>query len=114
MGAYLRIMKVLFEKKKNMGKDFTECQVAMAQANYAAGYFGVVVRDSVKTNAAIKTRITTENIAGVMKPTFLLKNSDMSQIDDDIIGITGGGQAISATRKSFKKYLDLLVMIASL
>ena len=51
--------------------------------------FGVVVRDSVKTNAAIKTRITTENIAGVMKPTFTLKGDDM--VEDDIIGITGGG-----------------------
>ena len=61
----------------------------MAQANYAAGNFGIVVRDSVKANSSVKTRITVENVAGVMKPTFVLKGDDM--VEDDIIGITGGG-----------------------
>jgi hypothetical protein len=31
-----------------------------------------------------------------------------------VIGITGGGQAIMKAQEKFKKYLDLLVSIASL
>ena len=114
MAAYLRIMKELFELKKTMGKDFLECQVAMSAANYAAGDFGVVVRDQVKSNAAVRVRINTENVAGVMKPTFIVKGIDDQNADEDLIGITGGGQAISRTRDNFKKYLKLLIGIASL
>ena len=114
MGAYLRIMKELFDLKKTMGKDFLECQVAMSAANYAAGDFGVVVRDQVKANAAVRVRIHTENVAGVMKPNFIVKGMDDQNADEDLIGITGGGQAIARTRENFKRYLKLLIGIASL
>ena len=76
MAAYLRIMKELFELKKTMGKDFLDCQVAMSAANYAAGDFGIVVRDQVKANAGVRVRIHTENVAGVMKPNFIVKGID--------------------------------------
>lgn len=63
--AFNDIMKRIVMTKKRMGKDFNECQLEMAQANFAAGDFGVTVRDSVKTKTNVRLTITSENVAGV-------------------------------------------------
>ena len=106
-------MKRVVITKRRMGKDFNECQLEMAQANFAAGDFGVTVRDSVKTKTNCRVVISTENIAGVQQPTFHLRG--MNENDDDtMIGMTGGGQAIMRTKERFQRYLKLLVEIASL
>ena len=84
----------------------------MAQANFAAGDFGVTVRDSVKTKTNVRVTISTENIAGVQQPTFHLRG--VNEDDDSMIGMTGGGQAIMKTKDRFQKYLQLLIEIASL
>jgi vacuolar-type H+-ATPase subunit D/Vma8 len=106
-------MKKVVQTKKRMGKDFNECQLEMAQANFAAGDFGVTVRDSVKTKTNVRVTISTENIAGVQQPTFHLRGGDESG-DDTMIGMTGGGQAIMKTKERFSRYLKLLIEIASL
>ena len=105
-------MKRVVQTKKRMGKDFNECQLEMAQANFAAGDFGVTVRDSVKTKTNVRVNISTENIAGVQQPTFHLRG--MNEDDDTMIGMTGGGQAIMKTKDRFQRYLVLLIEIASL
>lgn len=114
MKAYNEVLKAIFVAKKGMGKDFTQCQVAMAEATFAAGDFGTIVRDQVKPQTNVRVRITTENTAGVMKPTFNLKTNDELQMEDELIGITGGGQAINKARTAFTKYLKMLCVIASL
>ena len=106
-------MKRVVQTKRRMGKDFNECQLEMAQANFAAGDFGVTVRDSVKTKTNVRVTISTENIAGVQQPTFHLRGMNGGD-DDSMIGMTGGGQAIMKTKDRFQKYLTLLVEIASL
>ena len=59
------IMKKIVITKRRMGDDFNECQLEMTQANFAAGDFGVTVRDSIKHKTNVRTLISTENIAGV-------------------------------------------------
>jgi len=63
--AFNDIMKKIVLTKKRMGKDFNECQLEMAQANFAAGDFGVTVRDSVKTKTNVRLTISADNVAGV-------------------------------------------------
>ena len=46
--AFNEIMKAIVLTKKGMGREFQEAQLEMAQAKFAAGEFGVTVRDSVK------------------------------------------------------------------
>ena len=84
------IMKKIVATKKRMGKDYNDCQLEMAQANFAAGDFGVTVRDSVKVKTNVRVQITTENVAGVQQPSFHLR--DGANDDDQMIGMTGGGQ----------------------
>ena len=62
--AFNEIMKKVVMTKKRMGKDFKECQLEMAQANFAAKDFGVSVRDAVKTKSTIYLEMTSENVAG--------------------------------------------------
>lgn len=96
-----------------MGKDFNECQLEMAQANFAAGDFGVMVRDSIKTKTNVRLTISTDNVAGVQKPTFNLRGVN-EQEDDSMIGLAGGGQAIMKTKLKYTEYLKNLIEIASL
>ena len=63
--AFNEIMKRIVETKKNMGKDFNDCQLEMARANFAAGDVGVTVRDSVKNKTNVRVNITIDNVAGV-------------------------------------------------
>ena len=60
----IQIMKKIVQTKKRMGKDFKECQLEMAQANFAAKDFGVSVRDAVKTKTNVRLEVTCENVAG--------------------------------------------------
>ena len=85
----------------------------MSTAKFAAGEFGATVRDTIKTKTAVNLSISIENVAGVMKPSFIL-NGMKEASDDSIIGLTGGGQAIMKAQEKFKRYLELLVSIASL
>jgi len=64
------VCKLIVATKKRMGREYNECQLDMAQANFSAGDFGVTVRDSVKNKTNVRLLIREENIAGVKKPTF--------------------------------------------
>ena len=107
-------MKDLVNTKKRMGSEFNQCQLEMATAKFAAGDFGVTVRDSVKVKTAVNLSIRIENVAGVHKPQFILNGMKDSGNDDNLIGLTGGGQAILKAQERFKRYLEVLVQIASL
>ena len=86
----------------------------MAEATFAAGEFGNIVRDQVKQATNVKVKVSTENVAGVHKATFNLKTNEELQNEDELIGITGGGQAINKAREAYKRYLKLLCALASL
>ena len=102
----------LYSKKLGIGNAFKECQLSMAQANFAAGDFSGVVRDSVGKNAALKLSATNDSAAGVKIPVIEVKGLHTDRSDDNIIGITGGGQAISTARNVFKGYVAKLIKVA--
>ena len=51
--AFNDIMKEVVHTKKRMGREFQECQLEMSTAKFAAGEFGVTVRDSIKTKTNV-------------------------------------------------------------
>jgi V-type H+-transporting ATPase subunit D len=63
--AFNEIAKKVVLTKRSMGKDYNECLLMMAQANFAAGDFGITVRDSVKMKTNVRVVITCDNVAGV-------------------------------------------------
>ena len=111
--AFNDVCKAIVATKKRMGKEYNECLLDMAQATFAAGDFGVTVRDSVKVKPSVQLMITSVNVAGVHKPTFLVKGMNEKGDDDQVLGLTGGGQAIMKAKTSFTKYFKVLMDIAS-
>ena len=87
-------MKAIVLTKKNMGREFQAAQLEMAQAKFAAGEFGVTVRDSVKVKTNVYLTIAIENVAGVMKPSFILNGTKDGDDGNSLLGLTGGGMAI--------------------
>ena len=85
-----------------MGKEFNESMFAYAEANFAAGDFSRAVMDAVKTKTNKRLGVTSENVAGVHLPIFALKgDGDDTGDDRAMLGLTGGGQAISKCKEKF-------------
>ncbi len=113
--AFRTILGKIVETKKRMGREFNESLMSLAEANFAAGDFSKSVYDSVKTRTNVRLNVTSENVAGVHLPVFSLRGDADDQSDDrSMLGLTGGGQAITKCKDRFAKFLKTLVDIASL
>lgn len=97
-----------------MGREFNEALFALAEANFAAGDFSRNVMDSVKTKTNVRLNVTSNNVAGVHLPIFSLRGEADEGDDRSMLGLTGGGQAISKCKDKFTTFLKTLVDIASL
>ena len=113
--AFRGILNNIVETKKRMGREFNESLMALAEANFAAGDFSKSVYDSVKTRTNVRLNVASENVAGVHLPIFSLRGDGEDQSDDrSMLGLTGGGQAITRCKDRFSKFLKTLIEIASL
>ena len=97
-----------------MGVDYKEALLGLAGATFAAGDFSRAVVDHVKTKTSVRLTVHSENIAGVHLPVFTLKGEDEQSEDNALLGLAGGGQAITQAREKFTEFLKILVQIASL
>ena len=75
----------------------------MMEANFAAGDFGVSVRDEVKATTKVRLTVFFDNIAGVGQPSFILKG--LGEDNDSMLGMNKGGQAIMRAKDRYEKYL---------
>lgn len=100
--SFREILVKILETKKRMGKEFNESLVALAEANFAAGDFSKSVFDSVKSRTNVRLNVSSENVAGVHLPIFSLRgDADDSSDDRQMLGLTGGGQAIQRCKERF-------------
>ncbi len=100
--AFREILVKILETKKRMGREFNESLVALAEANFAAGDFSKSVFDSVKSRTNVRLNVNSENVAGVHLPLFTLRgDADDSSDDRQMLGLTGGGQAIMRCKERF-------------
>lgn len=113
--SFREILIKILETKKRMGKEYNGALISLAEANFAAGDFQKSVLDSVKTRTNVRLNVSSENVAGVHLPIFSLRGDADDQNDDrQMLGLTGGGQAIQRCKERFQKFLKVLVDIASL
>ena len=112
---FREVMLKIIDTKKRMGKEFSEAMFSLAEANFAAGDFGRNVADQVKARSNIRLMVAADNIAGVHLPKFSLRGEEREESDDkSMLGLTGGGKAITKCREKFASFLKLLIQIASL
>merc|ERR1711988_1665678 len=100
----------IIETKDEMGVELAKAFLSLTEAQYAAGDIQPLVMEKVGT-AAIRVRETVENIAGVQLPVFEMINEAG---EGELVGMSKGGQRITACRKSFVHTLELLIKLASL
>lgn len=112
--AFRAILQRIVESKVRMGADYKEALLGLAGATFAAGDFSRSVIDHVKTKTSVRCTVHSENIAGVHLPIFTLKGEDEQSEDNALLGLAGGGQAITKARDAFTEFLKILVEIASL
>ena len=112
--AFRAILQKIVESKVKMGADYKEALLGLAQATFAAGDFSRAVIDHVKTKTSVRLTVHSDNIAGVHLPIFNLKGEDEQSEDNALLGLAGGGQAITGAREKFTEFLKILVTIASL
>ena len=112
--TFREVMLKIIDFKKRMGKEFNESMLALAEANFAAGDFGYNLADQVKPRSNLRLTISANNVAGVHLPKFVLRGEEQERADDKtMLGLTGGGKAITKCRDKFMSFLKLLTEIAS-
>jgi V-type H+-transporting ATPase subunit D len=112
--AFRAILAKIIDAKVRMSVDFKDATIGLAQAQFAAGDFSRGVLDHVKTRTSVRLSVSTENIAGVKLPSFLLRGEDEVDEDQNLLGMTGGGHAIQKAREAYTRFLKVLITIASL
>ncbi|KAJ1332613.1 hypothetical protein BSLG_008242 [Batrachochytrium salamandrivorans] len=93
------ILKKIDEAKRKMGKVLQVASFSYAEVKYSTGDIGYQIREGVKT-AQLKVKANTENVSGVMLPTF-----DM---------VVDGQNSSPKCKDTYQKSVQILVELASL
>merc|ERR1711957_677397 len=92
---FREITKNLIKAKKDLGYKYSQALITLAKANYATGEVGRMVDENVKGKADVKLSVRAKALAGVTIPQFTIRNVDDEKYDNQMLGITGGGQTLA-------------------
>merc|ERR1740121_2963179 len=98
--------------KNNMSNDTSTAFFSLTQAEYAAGNFKKKVAEG-SMSARVRVSAGLENVAGVKLPVFTLFETGAA-VDNQSLGLVGGGKKIQQVREKFTDLLNTLVRLASL
>lgn len=104
--------KMIAETKSTMSADASNAFFSLTQAEYAAGNFKQKVAEGTMS-ARIRVGAGVDNVAGVKLPVFT-KYDTGAAVDNQSLGLVGGGKKIVAVREKFSHLLSVLIKLASL
>merc|ERR1712106_642406 len=104
--------KMIAETKSTMSVDASSAFFSLTQAEYAAGNFKQKVAEGSMT-ARIRVGAGVDNVAGVKLPVFTIYETGAA-VDNQSLGLVGGGKKIVAVREKFTHLLAVLIKLASL
>lgn len=104
--------KMIAETKGTMASDASNAFFSLTQAEYAAGNFKQKVAEGTMS-ARIRVGAGVDNVAGVKLPVFTKYDTGAS-VDNQSLGLVGGGKKIVAVREKFTHLLTILIKLASL
>jgi len=106
------ILAKIAENKEHMGTDMKNASFSLAAAKYAAGdHINNTVLENV-SQAIIRVKLDTDNVAGVHLPVF--KQLMEGNHGQELYGLSHGGQRINESRETHMKALEALIELASL
>jgi len=95
-----------------MSTDTANAFFSMTQAEYAAGNFKRKVAEG-SMSARVRIAAGVDNVAGVKIPVFTMFDTGVA-VDNQSLGLVGGGKKIVSVREKFTTLLENLVKLASL
>lgn len=104
--------KMIAETKGTMAVDASNAFFSLTQAEYAAGNFKQKVAEGTMS-ARVRVGAGVDNVAGVKLPVFTKYDTGAS-VDNQSLGLVGGGKKIVAVREKFTHLLTILIKLASL
>jgi len=109
-----KMLRQIVEVKRTCVKELSDSYFGFTEATWAAGQFSHIVVENVK-EASFRVKGSVNNVAGVKLPIFE-RNDALVVRDKDLsmLGLSKGGQQISAARDRFTKTLNAFVELASL
>ena len=106
------ILKEILDAKQSMGDQMRKASFSLASARMTFGRdFSQEVREAVDT-ATFKLRMDTDNVAGVLLPTFKVDNDGSNFAE--LMGLARGGEEIRRAAESNVDAMTVLVQLASL
>lgn len=113
---FIQVTKQLIELKKDLGNLSKNSFISLAKVNFSTtGDVARILDENVRTRADIKLTLKTKPVAGVTLPQFGIRNMEEEKYgESQILGITGGGQTMNITKKTFLELLKKMVDIATL
>ena len=113
---FFQVTKRLIELKKDLGNLSKNSFISLAKVNFStSGDVARILDENVRTKADVRLALSTKPVAGVTLPQFRIRNKEEEKYgDSQILGITGGGQTMNITKKTFLDLLNKMVEIATL
>ena len=113
---FMQVTKQLIDLKKDLGNLSKNSFISLAKVNFSTqGDVAKILDENVRTKADIKLTLKTKPIAGVTLPQFGIRNMEEEKYgESQILGITGGGQTMNITKKTFQELLRKIIDIATL
>ncbi|KAG8766345.1 H(+)-transporting V1 sector ATPase subunit D [Serendipita sp. 411] len=105
------ILRKVDEAKRKMGKVMQLASFSLAEVTYATGDISYLVQEQAK-NASFRVKAASENVSGVVLPTFEVDRTAGS--DFNLTGLGRGGQQVLKAKEVYAKALETLVELASL
>nr|KAJ3418367.1 H(+)-transporting V1 sector ATPase subunit D [Polyrhizophydium stewartii] len=102
-----------------MGKVLQVASFSYAEVKYSTGDIGYQIRESAKI-AQLKVKANTENVSGVMLPTFDMVIDGQNckchtkASPFELTGLGRGGQQVQKCKDTYQKAVQVLVELASL
>ncbi|KAK2197920.1 ATPase [Babesia duncani] len=106
------LLRNTVEGKERMIEESKEACFALANAVWSAGDFRNLVVESVR-RCSVSLRVSTENVAGVILPKFVIHCDPSIDVISNL-GMTTGGSVINSVKKTNMALLETLVSLASL
>ncbi|KAJ3272500.1 H(+)-transporting V1 sector ATPase subunit D [Terramyces sp. JEL0728] len=108
---FREITSKIDQAKRKMGKVLQVASFSYAEVKYSTGDIGFQIRESAKI-ASLKVKAKSENVSGVMLPSF-----DMVVDGQNVFELTGlgrGGQQVQKCKDTYQKAVQVLIELASL
>ncbi|KAJ3260184.1 H(+)-transporting V1 sector ATPase subunit D [Boothiomyces macroporosus] len=105
---FREIVSKIDQAKRKMGKVLQVASFSYAEVKYSTGDIGFQIRESAKI-ASLKVKAKSENVSGVMLPSF-----DMVVDGQNVFELTGlgrGGQQVQKCKETYQKAVETAFVI---